>query len=289
MKNNTHTHATAAYADMNPRAEARYRELTRRARIAIGIAHWVVIALSVALITFISYDTFNNIPFLDNRVYMTFQFWVCVIFMADFFMELALRIDKKRYLATHFLFFLISIPYLNIISLMHLDLSHQALYFIRFIPLVRGAYSLAMVVGYLSSNRAVNILTSYTAILFSIVYFASLIFYEQERPINSDVTDYWSALWWACMNVTTIGCYITPMSVAGKICGAVLAASGMLMLPLFTVFVTNRVKSYNQRSRNQRMLLEKAFNEKFMRKEEMGQAPEGGDTGASRGKEETKN
>lgn len=223
----------------------------RLQRIVGGVAHAVVLVLSLALIVFISYDTFADIPFLSNRRYMTFQFWVCVVFMADFFVELAVSTDKKRYLRGHLLFFLISIPYLNIINgttLQH-TLGPQEMYFIRFIPLVRGAYSLAMVVGYFSSNRAVNILSSYAAILMSIIYFASLIFFEQERPVNSDVSTYWDALWWAFMNVTTIGCYINPMTVAGKVCGVVLAGCGMMMLPLFTVYVTTLVKDYNARQR----------------------------------------
>lgn len=234
--------------------------VSRRARLAAGVAHWIVLLLSLGLIVFISYDTFTGVPFLSNHVYMTFQFWVCIVFLADFFLELMLSVDKKHYLLTHAFFLLISIPYLNILPFTHIAMTEQSMYFIRFIPLVRGAYSLALVVGYLSSNRATNILTSYAAILAAIIYFSSLIFYEQEMPVNSDVNDYWSALWWAFMNVTTIGCYINPMTVAGKICGVVLAGSGMLMLPLFTVFVTSMVKNYNDRNRQKAQNIEHAWN-----------------------------
>lgn len=233
--------------------------ILRHRHIIAGTAHWVVLLLSLALIVFISYDTFSNINFLESHRYMTFQFWVCMIFLLDFFLEWAMAENKKRYLSTHFCFFLISIPYLNIISLYHIQFSHQVLYFIRFIPLVRGAYSLAMVVGYFSSNKAMNLIASYAAILLSIIYFASLIFYDQEKGVNSDVTDYWSALWWACMNVTTIGCYINPLTIAGKVSAVVLAASGMMMLPLFTVYVTQLVKDYNDRNRRIETLLHNAL------------------------------
>lgn len=233
--------------------------IMRHRRMIAGIAHWVVLVLSLALIVFISYDTFSDILFLENHTYMTFQLWVCIIFLLDFFLEWAMAENKKKYLSTHFCFFLISIPYLNIISLYHIQFSHEVLYFIRFIPLVRGAYSLAMVVGYFSSNKAMNLIASYAAILLSIIYFASLIFYDQEKSVNSDVTDYWSALWWACMNVTTIGCYINPLTIAGKVSAVVLAASGMMMLPLFTVYVTQLVKDYNDRNRRIEAMLHKAF------------------------------
>lgn len=215
------------------------------------ISHSIVLLLSVALICWISYDTFENVPFLQNRTYMTFQLFVCMVFIADFFIELAMSRAKWAYVRYHWFYLLISIPYLNIINIFDIDFTQNTLYFLRFIPLIRGAYSLAMVVGYFSSNRAMSLLASYAAILLSIIYFASLIFYQQEKNINSDVTDYWLALWWACMNVTTIGCYINPLSIAGKVCGVVLAGMGMLMLPLFTVFITSKVKDYNERRRQQ--------------------------------------
>ncbi len=215
---------------------------SRAVERALRAAHCIVLLLSLALILFISYDTFARIPFLENHVYMTFQFWVCVVYLLVFVVELALRRDRGRYFFSHFLFLFLAVPYLNIISYFDIQLPKETLFFIRFIPLARGAYSLAIVVGYLSSNKSTNLFTGYASILFAFIYFASLTFYEQERLINSDVHSYWDALWWACMNVTTIGCYINPMSVAGKICGATLAACGMLMLPLFTVFVSGYVR-----------------------------------------------
>ena len=76
----------------------------------------IVLVLSLALIVFISYDTFKGINFLENHVYMDFQFWVCMIFLLDFFTQLVLAKDRKKYFARRWFFLLISIPYLNIIE-----------------------------------------------------------------------------------------------------------------------------------------------------------------------------
>lgn len=218
----------------------------RRRRLADLVGHGIVLLCSLGLITFISYDTFSNVALLTDRTYMWFQFVVCLVFMADFFLSLGMSDNKNHYFLTHIFFLLISIPYLNIIDILNLRMNFEEMYYLSFIPLVRGAYSLAMVVGYVSSNRAVSIVASYAIILLSIIYFASLIFYKEEIDINSDVNDYSDALWWACMNVTTLGCYINPLSHAGKICAVILATSGMMMLPLFTVMVTDMVKKYNR-------------------------------------------
>lgn len=264
------TNATTSASDaMALHAQTHYDEHLRRQSIIRSVAHWVVLILSLALISFISYDTFAGIAFLQNDVYMTFQFWVCVVFMADFVVELCVAVDRKRYLFTHIVFFLISIPYLNLLHMTGLltDITAQQLYFLRFIPLVRGAYALAMVVGALSRNRATTLLTSYVAMLLSIIYFLSLIFYEQEMPVNSEVSGYWDALWWALMNVTTIGCDISPMTVAGQVCAVVLASSGVLMLPLFTVYISSRLKSHYARQQKREEQTRIAFEEEWKRKD----------------------
>ncbi len=208
---------------------------------------WLVFALSVALIVFISVDTFMQKPFLTNPVYMHFQFWVCIVFILEFFAEVYLDRHHWRYFRRNIVFLLVSIPYLSIITRYRLDLSEQQLYFIRFIPLVRAAYAMVLVVGYVSTNRIVGLFWSYLSIVILGVYFASLIFYEQEAPVNPGVTDYWSSLWWCSLEATTIGASVNPVTVVGKILAAVLAVMGTLVFPMFTVYLGNIMSRYLHR------------------------------------------
>lgn len=85
-----------------------------------------------------------------------------------------------------------------------------------------------------------------------ITYFSSLIFFQREHGINPDIDNYWTALWWSAMNLTTVGCYINPMTLAGKILAVVLPICGMIMFPLFTVYLTNYVTQSMKQSQ-QRM------------------------------------
>lgn len=203
--------------------------------------HWLVLVLSVLLIVFISYDTFKNIPFLESRSYMSFQLAVCLVFMADFFLELALtpRGQKKHYLRGRWIFLLLSIPYLNIVDGLDLALGGEALYFIRFIPLARGGLALVVVLGYISANKMTGIFVSYLSILLLCTYFAALIFYEREMPVNARITDYWSAFLWCCLQTTTLGSSIAPVTVAGKIISVILSFMGIMMYPLFTVYLSS--------------------------------------------------
>lgn len=81
-----------------------------------GVLHVMILLLSLFLIVDISIDTFNNIPFISQTSYLKTQFWICMFFIADFILEFFLSKDKIHYLQTHFLFLLVSIPYLNIIN-----------------------------------------------------------------------------------------------------------------------------------------------------------------------------
>ena len=118
---------------------------------------WIVFALSVALIVFISVDTFMQKPFLTNPVYMRFQLWVCIIFIIEFFAQVFLAERHWRFFWRNIVFLLVSIPYLNIITHYNVQLGEQELYFVRFIPLVRAAYAMALVISYVSTSRIVDL------------------------------------------------------------------------------------------------------------------------------------
>lgn len=209
----------------------------------------IVLVLSVMLIVWMSVDTLTDNAFLNNKPYMTFQLWVCVFFLIDFFVELAYSERKWRFFFHRLTFLLLSIPYLNIIHYLDIPLGHDAMYFIRFIPLARGALAVSIVMGYLSSNAVTSLFMSYLSIMLLLCYFCSLIFYARERGVNPEVNSYWTALWWSAMNLSTVGCYINPMTVSGKIVAVVLPMSGMVIFPLFTVYLTNYVTNAIKRRR----------------------------------------
>ena len=207
----------------------------------LGFMNFVVLVLSVLLIVWISIDTFKRVNFLENHAYMTFQFWVCIVFIIDFFVELGYAPDKWKFVRRRFVFLILSIPYLNIINQMDIKLSADALYFVRFIPLARGALALSIVISYLSSNAVTSLFMSYLAIMILVGYFCSLIFYQREAGVNPEVNSYWTALWWSAMNMSTVGCNISPVTVSGKIVAVVLPVAGMIIFPLFTVYLTDFV------------------------------------------------
>ncbi|MGL4292410.1 MAG: ion channel [Bacteroidales bacterium] len=203
--------------------------------------HIVVLLLCLALIVLLSIDIFRDVPKLTHQLYMKIQFWICMVFIADFFLEFFLSQNKWHYLYTHILFLLVSIPYLSIIEYSGIRFTAETEYFIRFIPLIRGGYALSIVVSWLSYSSASSLFVTYTTILFSTIYFSSLLFFNVESSVNPMVTKYSDALWWACMDVTTVGSNINALTGLGKALSVLLASLGMMMFPIFTVYITNRV------------------------------------------------
>lgn len=208
-----------------------------------GILHLIIVALSVFLIVSISTDTFRGIEFYKAPHFLKIQFWICVAFLADFIIEYFMAERKWHYLWTHLLFLLVAIPYLPIIDSLHLELSSQMRYLIQYIPLVRGGYALAIVVNTFTSNRATGLFFTYLIVLLATVYFASLAFYLFEHHVNTLVKTYADAVWWAAMDVTTVGSNIVAVTPVGRILSVLLAALGMMMFPIFTVYVTSLIKN----------------------------------------------
>ena len=194
-------------------------------------------------------------PFYEQSVYMKVQLWICALFLADFVLEWFLAEKKGHYVATHFIFLLVAIPYQNIIAYMGWTFSPEITYMLRFIPLVRGGYAMAIVVGWLTYNRASGLFVSYLTMLLATVYFSSLAFYVMEHGPNPLVKGYGDALWWAFMDVTTVGSNIIAVTPTGRVLSVLLAALGMMMFPIFTVYVTSLVERRNKEKR--RVLQEK--------------------------------
>ena len=70
-------------------------------------------------------------------------------------------------------------------------------------------------------------------------YFASLLFYEYEAPVNPSVQGFGDALWWAGMNLTTVGAEIFPVTTIGKVICVLLPILGTAMFPVLTVYITS--------------------------------------------------
>lgn len=207
------------------------------------------ILASLILIASISAEAFSSQSFQEERLYRQIQLWVCVYFLLDMAFLLAFSTNKAQFLARHLFLILLSIPYANILAALPANLSDDTLYLLRFLPLMRGAAALVVLVRIVVSNQITGLFIAYIVTFCAIIYFQTLIFFVVEAGTNPQVANYADALWWAAMTVTTVGSDIIPATAIGKISTSVLAVVGMTTLPIFTVYISALIQALTKRQR----------------------------------------
>jgi len=219
---------------------------TWRARAARVLNAFGVFMALVLFVT-ISLETFSGQVYAEGSVYARVQLWVCIYFLADIVLFMVVVPERRRYVFRNLALILLSIPYLSLVDLLSLQLSGEARYLLRFLPIMRGGAALVMLVKMVVSNRITGLFIAYLVSFFSLVYFITLVFYVFEGGVNPLVKDYYAVLWWASMTVTTVGSNIVPVTAMGKVAAAALAAVGMTVFPIFTVYISSLVQRWNQR------------------------------------------
>lgn len=215
----------------------------------IKLIQITVIVLCIYLVYLISHATLSNITFTESTKELKIQFWICIYFIIAFIAEFFLSGDKKwKYLRNNFLFLLVSIPYISIINRFNINIGDSKIVttFLKYIPLIRGGYALSIAVKWFSSNKISSLLITYLVILLSGVYFGALLFYEIEFGINPMLKNFWDASWWSMMNATTVGSNIYAITIPGQILSTLIAATGMMMFPIFTIYITNIVTKFGK-------------------------------------------
>ena len=219
------------------------KKLTHGEQVLLTGLHWMVLLASGALIAWITRDTLRGDIFLASPLYRSFQFWMCILFQIDIIVEWIFAPKKWRYISRHIFFLLVSIPYMNIVEIAGAHPSPETLYLLSFVPMIRAAFVFAMVTGALTSSKALSTFYVYIIWVAASLFFAAMMFFEGEHYINPQDDTFWTALWWACMSMTTTGCNIEPVTTAGYVIQVFLSAEGMMLIPVFTVYFTRAVLS----------------------------------------------
>lgn len=178
-----------------------------------------------------------------SETFLVIQLCACIIFMADYFVRAITDSDGKRYALRHLPYLLLSIPYLNLISWLGITLDRSWMMIVGIIPLMRAIVAGCVVVRWFSERGVRRMFTAYALTVLLLTYISGMIFYDYEISVNPHLHGFGNAIWWAFMGMTTVGAAIFPVTAVGKILAVILPALGMLMLPLFTVYVADLYKN----------------------------------------------
>lgn len=96
-----------------------------------------------------------------------------------------------------------------------------------------------VILEWLIESRKKRLMAAYILTVTMFTYISALIFYDCEIGVNNALKSFGEAMWWACMNVTTVGAEIFPVTTTGKVVCVILPIVGMMFFPIFTVYISS--------------------------------------------------
>ena len=213
--------------------------LTQSARAGIRDALGVVkLIAGLVLLVALSWEIIAGDHVHMSRTYLAIQFVVCLVFLCDFFVRWAAAERPGRFFWRNLPFLLLSVPYLNILAWSGVDMTHDWGVLVGLIPLLRAFLAMVIIVRWLvSENRMRRLFFAYIFTVVIFTYISGLVFYDYEVLVNPKLHGFGNALWWAWMNVTTVGAEIFPVTAVGKVFCVLLPSLGMMFFPIFTTYV----------------------------------------------------
>lgn len=192
----------------------------------------LLVALSLEVIYYRELEAFTPLFTLATAV-------VCIIYCVDFFVLMHYSHHPLRFLVRNGFILLLSVPYHALAVALDVELGHDAQMVMSGVVVLRSVMALYITLRWLIQRRTTRLLWAYIATVVLSGYVAALLFYEYEAPVNHAVASFGDAMWWAWMNLTTVGAEIFPMTAIGKVLCVLLPILGMAMFPVFTVYVTS--------------------------------------------------
>lgn len=205
---------------------------------------WELLTLvaGIVLLVSVSWEIITNNRAFFSKQFLIIQLCVSIVFMADYFVRSSA--DRSgRYALRHIPYLLLSLPYLSIISWCGGALDRSWMMFLGVIPLLRAIIAGYVVVRWFAERGVRRVFSAYAMTVVLLTYLSALVFYDYEVSVNTHLHGFGNAVWWAFMSMTTVGAAIFPVTAIGKILAVLLPGLGMLMLPLFTVYVADLYKN----------------------------------------------
>ncbi len=202
------------------------------------IFDYIVVFASIVLMVAITVEILDGESHSFAKWYINLQFWICLLFIADFFITMASERDKKRYLWSHLIILIISLPYLSIPIA---NVEREGMMLIALMPILRAFVAIYILLRWIMRGESARrLLFAYILSVTSFTYISALLFYDCEMQINPDVVNFGDALWWASMALTTTDLTITPVTLTAKVLAVALPLAGMMMLPIVANYLIAR-------------------------------------------------
>jgi voltage-gated potassium channel len=159
---------------------------------------------------------------------------VCLVFIADFVMQLTRAEDKLSYLKWGWIDLVSSIPNIQVLR------CGRLFRIVRIIRLLRGVRSTRLILQILFAKRSHGTFASVGLASFILVAFSSIAILFFEDAPASNIKTAGNALWWAFTTMTTVGYGdFYPVTLEGRIIAAILMTAGIALFGTFTAYVAS--------------------------------------------------
>ena len=207
--------------------------------VVANVLNTISLAASVVLLISISLEVADRTDRLLSEGYRTLQLVVCSIFFATAIFRLLIPEYRRHHWFRDILFAAASIPYINILEWSGVALESRYERIVAFAPVLISVMATVVILEWLIEGRKRRLMAAYILTVTMFTYISALLFYDCEMGVNGQLKSFGDALWWACMNVTTVGAEIFPVTTVGKVVCVVLPVVGMMFFPVFTVYISD--------------------------------------------------
>ena len=206
---------------------------------AANVLNCLSLAASVVLLISISIEVIDRQNQVLSPWYRSLQLAVCSIFFVTALFRLTISEYRERHWFRDLLFAAASVPYIDILNWGGVVSHHRTERLLAFAPVVISILATVVILEWLIDGRKRRLMAAYVLTVVMFTYISALLFYDCEVGINSSLKSFGDALWWAWMNVTTVGAEIFPVTAIGKIICVLLPVVGMMFFPIFTVYISD--------------------------------------------------
>ena len=195
-------------------------------RIA-NLFNTISLAASIVLLVGISFEVTGGEKSGFADWYRTLQLIVCSIFFATALSRLMIAQYRHKHWLRDLIFAVASIPYMDILEWSGANLEHSSVRILAFAPVLISIMATVVILEWLIEGKKRRLMAAYVLTVTMFTYISALLFYDCEMGVNSHLKTFGDALWWAWMNVTTVGAAIFPVTTVGKVVCVLLPVVGM--------------------------------------------------------------
>lgn len=201
-------------------------------RIALRLFYEVFILLTVVTYAILIFTDPTDHPFLTEELVRQIDYALISVFGVEYLLRLTWSGDKLKFIRQN---------WFDLVALMPVNSHFLLIRLLRILRLVRLIKSSPLLWSVVTSPQMRVIFAFVTVILL----WSSAGIYILESGVNTAVSSYTDALWWAIVTTTTVGYGdISPVTEGGRIIAAFLMLTGIGLISTLTANLANHSISF---------------------------------------------